>query len=71
MSSNLTVPGSSCPAQPHPLLDSPVEIHQSQRIWGGSAEQLLEAGRRPRAGAQAGEQEGSGKACPEGTLEVL
>lgn len=71
MSSSLTVPGSSGPAQPHSLArqscgDSP----EPKGLWG-SAEQLLEAGRKPRATAQAGELEGGGKACPEGTLKVL
>lgn len=58
MASNLTGSGSSCPAQPHLLArQSCGDSSEPKALWG-SAEQLLEAGRKPRAGAHAVELEG-------------
>lgn len=57
VASNFTGPGSSCPAQRHPLArQSSGDSPEPKALWG-SAEHLLEAGRKPRAGVQAAEQD--------------
>lgn len=66
MSSSLAVPGSCCPAQPHALAGQSWGESPEPKDLGGSAEQLLEAGKKPRAGAQAAELERLGKPVQKG-----